>query len=98
MKNIFDLKLPKEDSEFFQTLFKKKGVEIKTVISNTISTPQDFISDKDEWVVLLQGCAKIEMNSNIHKLKKGDTLFIPKNTKHTLLKTKKLVYWLCVYL
>jgi len=98
LKNIFDIKTPDIDKENFQTLFEKEGVEIKSIVSNTLSTPRDFISDKDEWVVLLQGCAKIEMGDTTYKLKKGDTLFIPANTKHTLLKTKKLAYWLCIYL
>ncbi len=86
------------DKESFHTLLKNDNVEIKTVVSNTLSTKREFVSDRDEWVMLMQGCAKIVMNDTIYKLKKGDTLFIPANTKHTLLKTKKIAIWLCVYL
>jgi len=98
MKNIFEYKLPALDSENFETLLSHKNVEIKTIISNTLSTPQTFIQECDEWVVVLQGCAKIEMDSVVHKLKKGDALFIPAHREHKLLKTKKVVVWLAIYI
>ena len=97
-ENIYDYVLPKLDSEVFQTLLQHKNIEIKTIVSNTLSTPQTFQQECDEWVVLLQGCAKIEINGVIHKLKKGSTMFIPANTQHTLLKTKKVAVWLAVYI
>jgi len=98
MSNIFEYELPELDSEFFKTELKDKNVEIKTIISNTLKTPQTFIQECDEWVVVLQGCAKIEIDGLTHKLKKGDTLFIPAGKKHTLLKTRKTVIWLAVYI
>ena len=98
MHNLFEYELPDVDSENFQTLLNHKNVEIKTIISNTLSTPQTFTQECDEWVVVLQGCAKIEMDGIIHKLKKGDSLFIEANKLHRLLKTKKVVVWLAVYI
>ena len=98
MHNLFSYKVPELDSENFQILLKHKNVKIKTIVSNTLQTPQIFSQECDEWVVVLQGCAKIEMSGAVHKLKKGDSLFIPANTKHTLLKTKKVVVWLAVYI
>jgi len=40
MSNIFEYELPELDSEFFKTELKDKNVEIKTIISNTLKTPQ----------------------------------------------------------
>ena len=37
-------------------------------------------------------------DEDVEKLKAGDTLYIPANTKHTLLKTKKMVVWLAIYI
>jgi cupin 2 domain-containing protein len=98
MNNIFKYDTPALDSEVFKTLLSDKNVEIKTIISNTLKTQQTFTQECDEWVVVLEGCAKLEMDGIIHKLKKGDTLFIPANKKHTLLKTRKIVVWLAVYI
>jgi cupin 2 domain-containing protein len=97
--NIYEIKnLPEIDSEIFETFLKHKNVEIKKIISNTLKTPQTFIQKEDEFVVLLKGCAKIEINGIVKKLKSGDTLFIPANTPHTLLKTKKVAIWLTIHI
>jgi len=96
--NLFDYELPDIDNEDFTTLLKHKNIEIKRIVSNTLQTPQTFQQNEDEWVILLKGCAKIEINSEIKKLKAGDFLFIPANTKHTLLKTKKTAIWLAIHI
>ncbi len=98
MDNIFDYTLPKINHENFYTHLQTEHTQIKTIVSNTLTTPQTFTQECDEWVVVLQGCAKIQMDKSVYKLKKGDTLFIPANTQHTLLKTKKVVVWLAVYI
>jgi len=90
--------LPKLDSEIFETILKHKNIEIKKIISNTLKTPQTFIQKEDEFVVLLKGCAKIEINGEVKKLKSGDYLFIPANTPHTLIKTKKTAIWLAIHI
>ncbi|QOP41124.1 cupin domain-containing protein [Sulfurimonas marina] len=95
---FFDYSLPELDSEDFTTLLEHKNVKISRIISNTLKTEQKFLSEKDEWVIVLQGCAKLEMNGTVHKLTKGSSLFIPANTEHKLLKTKKVVVWLAVYI
>ena len=99
MLNLFNFELPVVDDENFTTLLQHPNIEIKRIVSNTLKTPQEFLQkDTDEWVVVLKGCAKLEINGIVHKLKAGDNLFIPANTKHTLLKTKKVVVWLAVYI
>lgn len=98
-ENLFEInELPEIDSELFYTLLKHKNIEIKKIVSNTLKTPQTFIQKEDEFVVLLKGCAKIEINGDVKKLKSGDWLFIPANTPHTLLKTKKTAVWLAVHI
>ncbi len=97
--NLLEIEnLPKLDSEIFKTLLKHKNIEIKKIISNTLKTPQKFIQKEDEFIVLLKSCAKIEINGEIKKLKTGDFLFIPANTPHTLLKTKKTAIWLAIHI
>ncbi len=97
--NLLEIEnLPELNSEIFKTILKHKNIEIKKIISNTLKTPQKFIQKEDEFVVLLKGCAKIEINGEIKKLKTGDFLFIPANTPHTLLKTKKTAIWLAIHI
>jgi cupin 2 domain-containing protein len=97
--NLFEIdKLPPINNEFFETVLKHKNVTIKKIISNTLKTPQTFNQKEDEFVVLLKGCAKIEINGVVKNLKAGDYLFIPANTPHTLIKTKKTAVWLAVHI
>ena len=97
-ENLFEIgELPKEDSEKFIELLSRKNVKIKKIVSNTLKTPQTFIQDEDEFVVLLKGCAKLKINGETLKLKAGDWIFIKAGTPHTLLKTKKSAIWLAVY-
>lgn len=95
---FFEYSLPELNSEEFTTILEHKNVKISRIVSNTLQTEQTFCSDKDEWVIVLQGCAKLEMNGRVYKLTKGDNLFIPAHTEHKLLKTKKVVVWLAVYI
>ena len=97
-QNIFRYDLPELDSEEFYTHLKHKNIEIKTIISNTLKTPQTFKQDCDEWVVVLSGCAKIELDGVVYKLKKGDAVFIEADKEHKVLKTKKTAVWLAVYI
>ena len=98
MNNIFNYTLPAIDSENFTTLLEDKNVKIKRIVSNTLKTPQHFVQDEDEWVVVLKGCAKLEIDGIVHKLKAGESCFIPAKTKHTLLKTRQVVVWLAIYI
>ena len=98
MSNIFDFELPELDGESFTTLLSEKNVEIKRVVSNTLKTPQEFVQECDEWVIVLKGCAKLEIDGIVHKLKAGEHIFIPAHTKHTLLKTRQVVVWLAIYI
>ena len=95
--NLFEYDIPKLDSEDFYTLLEKENITIKKIVSNTLKTPQTFCSDKNEFVIVLKGCAKIEIDGEVKKLKTGDTLYIPAKKTHTLLKTKKIVVWLAIY-
>jgi len=95
---MYDFNLPDLDSENFSTLLKHKNVTVKTIVSNTLKTSQTFKQEVDEFVTVISGCAKIEMDGIVYKLKKGDTLFIPANKEHILLKTKKVVVWLAIYI
>jgi cupin 2 domain-containing protein len=90
--------LPQIDNEIFEIILQHKNVKIEKIVSNTIKTPKKFCEEQDEFVVLLKGCAKLEINGSIKKLKAGDFLFIPAKTPHTLLKTKKTAIWLAIFI
>lgn len=79
-----------ESSEFFEILKESSNIKIERIISKGNVTPAEFWYNqpKDEWVILIQGNAKIEFSEgNIVELNAGEHLFIPKFTKHRVIET-----------
>jgi len=99
-RNIYSKPEFKENiPEVFETLLKTKDVLIERIITNgAIKTPGEWYDqEKDEWVILLQGTAKLEFkNDEIVSLKKGDYIFIPSHKVHRVRQTSK--YPNCIWL
>ncbi|HIP61570.1 MAG TPA: cupin domain-containing protein [Sulfurovum sp.] len=95
--NIFDYTTPKT-SEIFTTLIKHKNIKITRIISSDSPENIEYIQDEDEWVVLLEGRAKLLIDKEEKILGKGDTLLIPANTPHKVLETAHGTLWLAVHI
>ena len=95
--NLFDYKEPKEDEDF-TTLFANEKVKIVRIVSGTLQAAKEFCDSEDEWVVLLKGKAKLQIETKIISMQEGDTLFIPANTPHKLLEVSKGALWLAVHM
>lgn len=73
-------------SEFFETLVKGK-VTIERIVSHGQPTPEGewYNQDKDEWVVLLQGNARLGFADGTEKeLNAGDHLLLPAHQLHRI--------------
>ncbi len=70
--------------EVFETLLDADGVRIERIVSEGHASPADFWYDQDqnEWVVLLQGSARLRTADEVIELRRGDSHFIPAHTKH----------------
>lgn len=97
LKNLYDYTVPVSGEEFSELLTTEKAKIVSIVSSDT---PPDtlYIQDEDEWVVVLEGEAELEMNGKQIVLGRGDSLFIPKGTPHRVLNTKRGTLWLAVHL
>lgn len=85
MNNIFNLPESVPTEELFETLLSTEGVVIERIISTGQTTPSGEWYDQNtgEWVILLQGEAKISYaDGTTIKLRKGDYIFIPAHHKH----------------
>lgn len=101
MGNIFDL-VPSEKKEVFEEVFSSEGIRFERIISSGQTSPEEgwYDQPENEWVILLQGTAKIKFDNNeIKKLKKGDYLFIAKHCKHKVVYTSAMpkCIWLAVF-
>lgn len=100
MKNIFEnLEYPKgEAHEKIEDLFSGKSFRVERILSGGQVSSEWYNQEKEEWVCLLQGEAKLEYeNGNILSLQKGDILFIPAHQKHKVIYTSEQCIWLCVF-
>ncbi|MFW5792667.1 MAG: cupin domain-containing protein [Bacteroidota bacterium] len=104
IKNIYSPgKIPSEqEAEFFEVLHQNKNIKIERIISKGHITDKNkwYNQKTDEWVLLIQGQAKIEFEENkIIELKSGDYILIPAGKKHKVIYTSKNPYcvWLAIH-
>lgn len=84
--------------ERFDTLLTHKNLVIERIVSSSAIMPTGYVQPQDEWVVLLQGSATLEVAGVIHELQTGDTLFLPAGTPHTVKQVAAGSLWLAVHL
>ncbi len=86
--------------EDFETLIASGCVRIERIVSSPQPEPVLYDQDGDEWVLLLQGEARLELDGNPVRLQAGDHLFIPAHLPHRVLVTSKdpRCVWLAVHI
>ncbi len=95
--NFFDdIKIPKT-GEIFEKLYENRDILIEKIISSSKQTGKLYRQNYDEWVILVEGEALLQINQKEVILKKGDFLLIEKDTPHRVLETANGTLWLCVH-
>lgn len=102
MNNIFELPENLPNQEQFEPLFNTDQILIERIISTGQTTPEGewYDQSRDEWVILLQGNAKLSYEDGTAiALKSGDYLFIPAHQKHRVEHTSKSppCIWLAIH-
>jgi cupin 2 domain-containing protein len=102
MDNIFQLSDKLPNQEIFEKIISNDKILIERIISTGQITPPNewYDQEKDEWVILLQGEAKLSyFDGSIITLKSGDYLFIQAHQKHRVeyTSTKPPCIWLAIH-
>ncbi len=95
--NIHDYSTPKS-GETITTLLEHKNVKINRIVSSSDLEPIEYIQDEDEWLIVIEGEARLRIDNEDKTLRKGDTLFIPAKTPHSILNTENDTVWLTVHI
>ena len=95
--NFYDCITPKS-GETFTTLLEHKNIKINRIVSSNSIEPVEYLQDEDEWLVVIEGEATLQVKNEKKILSKGDTLFIPAKTPHQVLDTKENTVWLTVHI
>ena len=77
-----------------------RGLRIERIVSSASPDPVVYDQTQDEWVILLEGSATLEIAGEPIDLGPGDHLFIPAHTPHRVLATRPepRCVWLAVHL
>ena len=99
-ENIFQLEPKSSSEEIFKELYSNKNIQIEKILSYGQTTPVDtpYIQDHDEWVLILDGSAKLKLDDKKYSLGKGESLLIPANTKHWVTYTYNPTIWLAIHI
>jgi len=95
--NLYESPEPAPDNEVFSILFQNPALRIESIRSWLNHPGEWYNQSEDEWVVLLEGKARLEIHDGIVELNRGDSLFIPKHTPHRVVWTSKNAHWLGVF-
>ena len=89
--------------EQFATILQRQGLRIERIVSTGQASPPDFWYDQDEgeWVVLLQGEAKLRFadEADARQLRAGDFIDIAPHRQHRVDWTApdQVTVWLAVF-
>ena len=97
-ENLFDYLPSLVTGEQFTTLLNCRNVVIERIVSSSKTDTRIYNQSQDEWVILIQGMARLKINDNDISLKAGDYLFIPAKTPHQVIKTSNDSIWLAVHI
>ncbi|SFV69621.1 Uncharacterized conserved protein [hydrothermal vent metagenome] len=95
--NLYDYKTPQK-GETFHTLLEHKNIKISRIISADTLEDKEYIQKEDEWVIILEGKAILEIEKKEIVLEKGEHIFISAYSPHRVLQTEQGTLWLAVYI
>jgi cupin 2 domain-containing protein len=79
-------------------LLETGGVAIEQILSGALSEPLAFDQDHAEWVLVLEGAARLLVDGRETELAAGDWLLLPAGCPHTVLETEPGTSWLALHL
>lgn len=96
--NLFLNAAAPASGERFDTLLRHRNLVIERIVSSAVITPQQSVQEQDEWVLLIQGEALLQVDGKAVALKAGDYLFLPAGLPHTVERVSAGAMWLAVHL
>ncbi|MDK9705571.1 MAG: cupin domain-containing protein [Desulforhopalus sp.] len=98
ISNLFTDVAPPAEGERFETLLRHRNLVVERIVSSAAVSPQEYIQGQDEWVLLVQGEAELDVAGEELALQAGDYLFLPAGVPHTVRRTSEGAIWLAVHL
>lgn len=98
IQNLYDKAAPPVTGEHFETLLQHRNLVIERICSSADIPLTQYVQTQDEWVLLVQGTAEIEIDGKTESFKPGDYVFLPAKTPHSVKRVSDGALWLAVHL
>ena len=98
--NLFKPDQAEGNAEITDTLLQHKNISIERILSPPETVTETTSLPHDEWICVLQGSARLEMEGRVRQLYRGDQILIPANTAHRVLTTSHRPHclWLTIHI
>ncbi|MCP1726573.1 cupin 2 domain-containing protein [Natronospira proteinivora] len=96
--NLFSDADPPPSGERFETLLRHRNLVVERILSSADIDSEEYVQRQDEWVVLVQGEATLQVDDEAVELSAGDHVFIPAGVPHTVERVSEGALWLGVHL
>ena len=98
--SLFAGQAPPDRGEVFTELLRCRNVSIERILSSDTPDPVLYDQEQDEWVLLLEGRATLEIAGEPVDLAPGDHVFVPARTPHRVTATfpDRRCLWLAVHI
>ena len=98
--NLFAELSPPASGEDFTELLRCRNVRLERISSSPFPETVLYDQPQDEWVLLLEGAALLEVAGEEVRLASGDHLFLPAHTRHRVLSVsaEPPCLWLAVHI
>ena len=72
-------------------------VVVEQILSGRLDDPVDYCQEHDEWVVVLEGGAVLEVGNERLDMSGGDWVLLPAGVSHRLAETQPGTSWLAIH-
>ena len=86
------------EGERVTELARFPALAVEQILSGSLPAPVSFDQDFDEWVLLLEGRARLLVDGTEIELESGEWLLLPAGCPHTVLETQPGTSWLALLL
>jgi cupin 2 domain-containing protein len=86
-----------EVGERIEVLAQVGGGAVECILSGRLSSPVGYDQAHDEWVVVLDGAAVLEVAGERLELVTGDWVLLPADVPHRLVATRPGTRWLAIH-
>lgn len=96
--NLFANSEPPSEGERFEPLLSHRNLVVERILSSGRATPEDYVQEQDEWVMLVRGQARLSVAGEEVELVAGDYLFLAAGLAHRVEHASEGALWLAVHL